>query len=270
MKTILWLTIGMILIGMASAECSDSLGIGRINKSTVLCSDTYDMPEGIKITSDNLVLDCGTAIIRGNYQKGTGITIENRKNITITRCHVLTYNVGIFISNSTQVHLYDNGMLKNDIGVRMYNAYENIIEKHNDKSIIKPVSAIMSKFNIVMLGNKNIERSFCEVNSCNKYEQMNPCVDDDFYCSDKCTPETDNDCKKEVIKEKKPEPPKEPIIEKTPDEKTEEQAKKIEDVLKRGLGKVENKHLMYIAFYVIGLILFQFIHYVKRFDKEDR
>ena len=268
MRYISWLIISLILIGSVIADCQELPGTGIINESINLCSDTFDAPEGIKITADNIKLDCGTAVIRGNYLEKIGITIANRKNVTVTRCNVLTFNVGVFISNSSNVHLYDNALLKNDIGLRMYNSYENLIEKHNDKSNLKPVSAISSKFNTVILGNKNINRDFCKENACNTHKDMNPCVDADFYCSVRCTPETDSDCKKKAKITAQATAPIEEIQEVAPTEKintTEE----INITKKPTETKNSRKILSYILFYFIGLLLFQFIRYVKKFDAED-
>lgn len=274
LKQTLWLIIGILLISTVIAECEELPGTGIIDRSINLCSDTFDATQGIKITQNNIELNCGTAIIRGNYQEGTGITIANRKNITITRCNILTYNVGVFISNSSNIHLYENALLKNDVGVRMYNSYENIIEKHNDKSLIKPISALTSKFNTVMLGNKNIDKDFCETNACNTYRDMNPCVDNDFYCSTKCTGETDNDCKEsEKITAKvtaKLEQNKTieeiPVLTESNKEIPSETAQTTEE---KSEEKNPIRFIVYPIFYLIGLLIFQFIRYVQEFDRED-
>jgi hypothetical protein len=148
----------------------------------------------------------------------------------------------------------------------LYNSYENLIEKHNDKSNIKPVSAINSKFNTVLLGNKNIEREFCKENACNTHRDMNPCVDNDFYCSTRCTEETDSDCKKksqitaQTTAPIEEEPKEEEIIEKT--NKTTEEITETKQ-------KNPKKYLIFILFYFIGLLIFQFIRYVRKFDIED-
>lgn len=272
MKQIIWLIIGMLCLDIAlGADCAELPQTGLITENTKLCSDTYDAPDGIKIEANDIMLDCGTAVIRGNYLKGTGITVANHRNITITRCNVATYNVGVYIANSSQIHLYDNALLKNDIGVRMYNAYENLIEKHNDKSNLKPVSALVSKYNTIILGNKNIDKAFCETNACNTHRDMNPCENNDFYCSPRCTPETDSDCKKQEII---------PAIEEAPEGtgavQTELPANEIqnnstinETALQEEREK-QSKYLMYPIFYLIGLLVFQFIKYVKEFDKEDK
>lgn len=274
-QTIILLIIGMLAIEtVLGADCTELPATGLITESIKLCSDTYDAPEGIKIQADNIMLDCGTGVLRGNYLKGTGITIANHRNITITRCNIATYNVGVYLENSSQVHMYDNAVLKNDIGVRMYNSYENLIEKHNDKSNIKAVSALVSKYNTILLGNKNIDKAFCETNACNTHRDMNPCENNDFYCSPRCTPETDSDCKKtaeitgkateEIPAGETPTEPAIPLTELQDNSTATNQTAMQEENAKK------TKYLMYPIFYLIGLLVFQFIKYVKEFDKEDR
>ncbi len=276
MKQIIWFIIGMILLNIAlGADCAELPQTGLITENTKLCSDTYDAPDGIKIEADNIMLDCGTAVIRGNYLKGTGITIANHKNITITQCNIATYNVGVYITNSSQIHLYDNALLKNDIGVRMYNAYENLIEKHNDKSNLKPVSALVSKYNTIILGNKNIDKAFCETNACNTNKDMNPCENNDFYCSPRCTPETDSDCKKQAeitgkTTEEMPTESNSTAPAEIPATASANNATAANETALQEEREKQTKFLMYPIFYLIGLLAFQFIKYVKEFDKEDK
>ena len=84
--------------------------------------------------------------------------------------------------------------LKNRIGVRMLHAFENRFENNADKSILKPVSALASKFNTFWITNKELDRDFCETNMCNSAGPMNPCANDDLYCSPACNYKNDNDC----------------------------------------------------------------------------
>lgn len=276
-QKIILLIIGLLVLEtVLGADCTELPATGLITESIRLCSDTYDAPDGIKIEADNIMLDCGTGVLRGNYLKGTGITIANRRNITITRCNIATYNVGVYIENSSQVHMYDNAVLKNDIGIRMYNAYENLIEKHNDKSNIKAVSALVSKYNTILLGNKNIDKAFCETNACNTHRDMNPCENNDFYCSPRCTPETDSDCKKtaEIITGKATEEipaagPEEALTE-NPTTETNTSPEPINETAMQEEREKQTKFLMYPIFYLIGLLVFQFIKYVKEFDREDK
>jgi len=269
---ITFLILTLFTFSTLGADCTELPATGRITEDTKLCSDTYDAPEGITIEADNIMLDCGTAVIRGNYLKGTGITISNRRNITITKCNVATYNVGVYIVNSSLIHMYDNALLKNDIGIRLFNAYENLIEKHNDKSNLKPVSALVSKYNTIILGNKNIDKDFCAVNACNTDKDMNPCEDNDYYCSPRCNPDTDSDCKKKTEITGKATEELPAIPEEIPTEETTslEENLETEQQTDEETKQIQTKYLMYPIFYLIGLLIFQFIKYVKEFDREDK
>lgn len=177
-------------------DCVEPFDGMEINSSREFCSDTFDLPFGIKIVNSDVVVDCNTAVLRGNLgESEVGITIEDVKNITLKNCNIATYNIAVVMKNVTHSLIEDNAFLKGRIGLRMFDSYENLIQDNLDKSTTKSISAINSKFNVVMLDNKNIEQGFCDVNSCNRFVDVDVCVDDDFYCSSKCNPENDNDCK---------------------------------------------------------------------------
>jgi len=188
-----------------------------ITQSAQLCGNTYDIPSGIIINASNIVFDCDGAILRGNAgESNTGLKITDATNVTIQGCNIVTFDQGIMLRNVTHSEIKENSILKNRIGIRLLDAFENIIANNNDKSHQLPVSAINSRFNTVMLSNRNIEREFCEVNSCNTKTKLNPCVASDFYCSSKCTYESDADCPKPKEEQKKEETA--PIIEKIPEQ----------------------------------------------------
>lgn len=189
----------LLLLPIAAAECIEPTDGMTITQDTLLCSDTYDMPSGITIAANGVALDCGTGVLRGVVgESEIGIRAEGVDGITIKNCNILTFTQGIYLKNVTNAVIENNAILKNRIGIRMLDSYENNIRNNNDKSFQFAVSAINSKYNVVMLGNKEIERAFCEVNACNEFRDMNPCEAGDFYCSKKCTPQTDADCAKPI------------------------------------------------------------------------
>lgn len=250
----------ILLAGTAQAsDCIDALDGMRITNDTTFCSDSYDIPNGIYIMADNITIDCGTAVLRGNMQEGTGITIENRKNVVLQNCNLITFHVGIYIKNSSFITIDETALLKNRIGIRMMNAYENKIINIADKSTQTPLSMITSKFNTFDI-NKNIDEEYCISNLCNEVKDMSPCVDDDFYCSIRCTPETDNDCKKK--EEKKTEPAEETKENKTQEipaiNKTQE-PQKITITAK----KKDKSWILYIIFYIFAYLGIQFYEHVK-------
>lgn len=179
------------------AECVEPIDGMKISESMTFCGDTYDVLNGISIVADNVVLDCGESVLRGTLgESEIGLRLENVNNVTVRKCNILTFNQGVFLRNVTSSLIEKNAILKNRIGIRLLDSYENIIRDNNDKSHQFAVSAVNSKYNIIMFGNREVERGFCDVNACNEFRDMNPCEAGDFYCSKKCTPETDTDCGK--------------------------------------------------------------------------
>jgi len=262
-----WIVLAVLLSTFAYAQCVDLTDGMTIKESITLCSSTYDIPNGITIASDDIVLDCNTAILRGVVgESEIGIRVENADGVTIRNCNILTFNQGLYLKNVTNSLIEDNGILKNRIGIRLLDSFENTIQNNNDKSFQLAVSAINSKYNIVMLGNKKIERAFCGENACNEYRDMNVCEDGDFYCSKKCSPKTDNDCGKLPDK---PEPPKEP--EKTVEEIVEEAVQEVEQkrkmseqpqsmtLIPRPALSLGTKILVYAILYIIAFIVIQII-----------
>jgi len=188
----------VLLSTLAIAECVKPKDFMFINQSMEFCSDTFDIPNGIHISASDIVLDCKTAILRGNLGVSeSGIVVENVKNVTIRNCQVLTFRQGLYLKNVTHSLIEKNNFFKNKVGVRMFYAYENVLRDNNDKSLEVPVSAIMSKYNTVLLGNKDIDRSFCSMNACNEVKSFDLCESGDFYCSPLCV-ETDLDCQDPV------------------------------------------------------------------------
>ena len=194
-KLIVFVIFAFLLVSVSAKDCTNSFDNMEINSSIKFCSDSFDLASGMRITQSNIVLDCGTAVLRGILGRSErGITIENVKNVTVKNCNIATYNIALLMKNVTHSLIEDNAFLKGRIGIRMLDSYENLVQDNVDKSTTKAISAVNSKFNVVMLDNKNIEQGFCDVNTCNKQSDVNPCVDDDFYCSDKCNESNDNDC----------------------------------------------------------------------------
>jgi len=193
-----YLFIFLVLASFAAAECVRPTDFMFINESVEFCSDTFDIPNGMRIIASDITIDCKTAILRGNAGTSEiGILIENVKNVTIRNCQVLTFAQGLFLKNVTHSLFEKNNFFKNNVGVRMLYSYENMLRDNNDKSLTVPVSAIMSKFNVVLLGNKEIDRTFCEVNACNKPAEFDLCEEGDFYCSPSCVG-IDADCSPSV------------------------------------------------------------------------
>ncbi|VVB81535.1 Periplasmic copper-binding protein (NosD) [uncultured archaeon] len=261
-----WLIVLLLLSSFAVAQCIEATDGMKVNETVLFCSSTYDVPNGISVVASNIVLDCGTAVLRGTVEQSEiGLRLENVDNVTVRNCNVMTFDQGIFLKNVTNSLVENNAALKNRIGIRLLDAFENSIRDNNDKSFQLAVSAINSKYNVVIFGNKNVERGFCDVNACNEHRDMNPCEPGDFYCSKKCSPQTDADCGPLPV-ESPPAEIKEPV-------KTAEQIVKAAEIevkqelepqkvveekkpVERSLS-LTNKLLIYAGLYILAFIVLQ-------------
>ncbi len=260
-----WMVIALLLSVGAYAECLEPTDGMVFTQDVLLCSSTYDVSNGITIAADDVILDCGTGILRGTVGKSEiGIRAENVDNITIKNCNVVTFNQGLYMKNVTNSFIENNAFLKNRIGIRLLDSFENTIRDNSDKSFQVAVSAINSKFNVVILGNKEIERAFCEVNACNEYRDMSVCEPGDFYCSRKCSPATDADCGAASVE---PEPTKkepvsvERIVEEARKEVEQALAEKSVETVPESKQKLPllTKLLIYFVLYVAAFIVIRVI-----------
>lgn len=195
MRALLLVVLALVLVPVVMAACVEPFDGMIVEKSVTFCSGTFDVPGSVTITGKDIVVDCNGAILRGIVgQSDVGVRIVDASNVTVRDCNILTFDQGVLLKNVTHSLIEENAVLKNRIGMRLIDAYENVIQDNADKSHQMPVSAVNSKFNVVMLGNRPIDHEFCEVNACNAFRDMPVCVSGDFYCSEKCSFETDDDC----------------------------------------------------------------------------
>ncbi|MEM2916685.1 MAG: NosD domain-containing protein [Candidatus Woesearchaeota archaeon] len=153
----------------ASRTCTRTIDPPRIYQNTILCSDNYyphNYPQGINITNDNIVLDCGTSVLHGQFANA-GIVITNRKNITVKNCQVANYNTGILIKNSEEITILNSNMIRNIIGIKLVNSRGIVVENSHDISLTKPIQLINSSGNTFHYINKKIGDDNCRLNQCN-------------------------------------------------------------------------------------------------------
>ncbi|MBI4016995.1 MAG: hypothetical protein HY363_04870 [Candidatus Aenigmarchaeota archaeon] len=189
-----YLALFLIFAVGALADCRELPLTYVINESITLCSDTYEAPDGITITANNVVLDCGTAVIKGN-RAGRGIITENKQGIRIQNCNIVTFATGIYFRNVSRAQITQNNLVKSDIGIMLEDSYENLIVDNGDKSLQMPLVLIRGRFNTISFENKNVEGALCDGNACNSQDALNPCVSFDGYCSSVCSEQSDEDCK---------------------------------------------------------------------------
>ena len=168
MRTITILLCFLLLAPSAlaiSKTCTNVLDLSRIDHSVTLCSDTY-AKRGVVIGRDNVILDCGTAVLRGSF-KETGITVNARENITIRNCQIANYDTGILVKSSKNVLIVDSNLMRNMIGIKLIDSTRVVIENSKDISISKTLQLINSVGNTFHFTNKKLQGEQCRLNQCN-------------------------------------------------------------------------------------------------------
>jgi len=153
----------------ASRTCSRLADPALVDQSVRLCSDNYypyDYPEGVRITADDVVFDCGSAVLHGKF-KNAGIVIENRKNVHVRNCQVANYETGIRVKNSVNVTIFNANLVRNYVGILIVDSSGVVVEQSMDISIKRPVQAINSRGNTFHYVNKKLEGDQCRLNQCN-------------------------------------------------------------------------------------------------------
>src|SRR6185369_10938605 len=67
-----------------------------ITENIQLQPGTYNLPSGLIIGEDNLVLDGQGAVLVGDKQKGRGLTLKGCKNVTLKNLRLFNYYHGIY------------------------------------------------------------------------------------------------------------------------------------------------------------------------------
>ena len=152
-----------------SRTCTDLTDPASIDRSMRLCADNYhphDYPEGVRITADNIVLDCGSAVLHGKF-KNSGIVLKDRNKVTIKNCQVANYETGILIKNSHNITILETSLIHNYLGIKLLDSTGVTVEHSHDISIKKPVQIINSYGNSFHFTNKDLEGELCRLNQCN-------------------------------------------------------------------------------------------------------
>jgi hypothetical protein len=168
-KALAFLLAAIILAPSAFATvprtCSRTIESSKITQSATLCGINYDT-NGITITADNVVLDCGSGVLKGKF-KSTGITIDGRRDIKIKNCHIANHDVGILIKNSARITILDSNLVRNNVGVKLIDSTTVAVENTFDISIKRPVQTINSFGNTFQFTNKKLQGDMCRLNQCN-------------------------------------------------------------------------------------------------------
>lgn len=138
--------------------CSELVDNAVFDSDVDVCNGIYFLKEGIIINGENILFDCHSAVIRGDFGINSGIRIINSNNVTVKNCNVMHYDIGINVQNSEGVFLQDNHLLKNNFGTKFFGSENNMVDSA-DVSLISSVKIAGSSDNIVSFFNKKIEES---------------------------------------------------------------------------------------------------------------
>lgn len=175
-KALLFCVLFLFIPTVLALRTCDHPTVHPIRESKTFCGRNYYLTNGISIESDNVTIDCGNAVLQGTIIhgrfNGTGISIINRKNVTLKNCRIALYETGILVKNSTEITVIDSSLIRNRIGIKLYNAHNNFFERNHDISISHPVKNTNSNNNIFSYSNKKVFGGFCKTNFCNKQSRI--------------------------------------------------------------------------------------------------
>ncbi|MBW2978730.1 hypothetical protein KY304_01305 [Candidatus Woesearchaeota archaeon] len=167
MKKRLVILVLVILLSFSALACKEPKDGKTLFETTLFCGYQYQLRNGIEIGNNDIIIDCGHAILQGIFQGKTGILIENKKNIILKNCMIMNYDIGIELVNSTNITINNVAFIRNQIGIKLYNSHNNTIIKNRDISLKREIKETESFENIFHYENKNINADFCRYNTCN-------------------------------------------------------------------------------------------------------
>lgn len=158
----------LLLALPANAQCKEPRDRKTITETTKLCGQNYNLPNGMRIGANDILIDCGNALLQGEFSGKTGMTIENKQNVIIQNCIFMNYETGISVINSTNITITNAGLLRNNIGIKLINSHNNTLTENRDVSLRKAIIETNSKDNIIHYENKKTNGDYCRYNYCNQ------------------------------------------------------------------------------------------------------
>ena len=121
------------IVSKAQTECivpSDGM---NLIQDTVLCTGTYNLPNGINVTANDVTLDCNGASLVGSGISN-GIEVRGYKGVTVRNCNVSSYDDGIVFIETDNSVIEDNVAQGNRDGILHHNAtfisYSGIVRRN--------------------------------------------------------------------------------------------------------------------------------------------
>lgn len=100
-----------------------------INSDVTFAGGTYNLSDGINISSVNVTLNCNFAVLKGNGS-GTGILSVGFSNVTIKYCNVLNFSIGLRLQGNN-LTVQNNSIYNNTAGINITSSVSANISLNN-------------------------------------------------------------------------------------------------------------------------------------------
>ncbi|MCK5025121.1 MAG: right-handed parallel beta-helix repeat-containing protein [Nanoarchaeota archaeon] len=127
MKKIMIILMLLALVPVIAAqECLQLEGGEEISSDTLLCAGQYSIENTIEITADNILFDCGDAVLQGSSFI-SAILVKNKSGVTIRNCEITGFGNAIYLEDAEMNTISGNKITDNNNGIVLHNSPENII-----------------------------------------------------------------------------------------------------------------------------------------------
>ena len=128
------LVVGLFVV----SACQQAVGVrparqldrGEIDLPQVRCGDTLTKSvrltqnlncngKGLVISGDNVLLECDGHTISGSGNE-KGVFVGRSSGVTVTRCNITGFDIGIMAERSYSIYLLDNRIIRNRVGIILY------------------------------------------------------------------------------------------------------------------------------------------------------
>jgi parallel beta-helix repeat protein len=113
------------LFEVQGKDCVTPTSGMTITGDTTFCTGTHDLPNGVTISGNDIVLDCSDSTLVGS-STSLGIFSTNSR-ITIFNCNLEGYAVGIFLNGGDQNVIQSNVITGGEKGINLMQSDDNII-----------------------------------------------------------------------------------------------------------------------------------------------
>jgi parallel beta-helix repeat protein len=150
--------------------CTSTIGIW--DESSRTCTLIQDVTTSVEIATSNITLDCNENNHYSITGNGTdyGVLITGKENVTIKNCKISNFSTGIYLYNSTNIHLIKNDVFYNTNGISLSSSMQSELENnkvtHNKYSGIFLYFSSQNKLknNFVADNNSGIYLQYSEEN----------------------------------------------------------------------------------------------------------